>query len=153
MKITHLYVADHHMIWNGINLEPGDLYGHAEWYGLIYSHVPAGPNCVYFECINAELGNPVSNNSELPMVTHWETADGRVFFDPIDEMPEEFFPCALSNKFCWDASIVTTLLDECSENEEVALYIDGNDAYFFIHPVYSSPDSNQYGKCVDTWHA
>jgi hypothetical protein len=86
------------------------------------------------------------------MVTPWETADGRIYFDGEVEFPEVFMPYAISTKDDWDMDIVETLLDECSEDEEVALYIDGDEAYFFIHPVYSSPDTNHYGECIETWN-
>lgn len=151
MKITHLYVAEHHMKWNGIDLNPGDLYGHAEWYGLIYSHVPAGPNLVYFNCIGKYADVITASIDELPMVTAWETADGRVFFDADIEMPEVFMPHANSGKDNWDADIINTLLDECGEDEEVAVYIDGDEAYFFIHPAFSSPDFNGWGNLVESF--
>lgn len=153
MKITRLYVADHNMKWNGIDLKPGDLYGHHDFYGLVYSHVPAGPNVVYFHKVEDTDYHIAFFHRELPMVTPWEAADGNVYFDGEVEFPEAFMPYAISTKDDWDMDIVTTLLNECSEDEEVALYIDGDDAYFFVHPVYSSPDFNQYGECVETWYA
>lgn len=151
MKITHLYVADCHMKWNGIDLEPGDLYGHDHWHGLVYSHVPTYGHYVYFECVDSVGGLCVAL-SDLPMVTPWQTMDGGYCFDGEVEFPEEFMPCAISTKQDWDMDIVETLLDECSEDEEVALYIDGDEAYFFIHPLYSSPDRNQWGECIETWY-
>lgn len=153
MKITHLYVADHHMKWNGIDLEPGDLYGHHDWYGLVYSHVPTYGNYVYFEFVDVDSIDGICVElSDLPMVTPWLTMDGGYCFDGEAEFPEEFMPYVISTKDHWDADIVVTLLNECSEDEEVALYIDGDDAYFFVYPVYSSPDFNQYGECIETWY-
>lgn len=152
MKITHLYVADHNMKWNGINLNAGDLYGHDEWYGLIYSHVPTYGNVVFFNCVDSD-DCPCTNIDDLPMVTPWETMDGGWLFDGDIEFPEVFMPYAISTKDDWDEDIVNTLLDECSEDEEVAMYIDGDEATFFIMPVYSEPDFNVYGECIETWYA
>lgn len=152
MKLTHLYVADHQMMWNGIRLEAGDLYGHHDFYGLVYSHVPAGPNVVYFRKVEDADFHIAFFHRELPMVTPWEATDGNVYFDGEVEFPEEFAPVVVSD-IDWDASIVQSLLDECDEDEEVAMYSDGENAYFFIHPMYSSPDRNGYGECIETWYA
>lgn len=153
MKITHLYVADRHMKWNGIDLEFGDLYGHDEFYGLVYSHAPAFGNFVFFNRVDEDGDVVACSISDLPNVDHWETDDGRVYFEAINEQPEEYFPVVITTVDCWDVDLVESLLDECGEDEEVAMYIDGDEATFFIMPVYSEPDFNEWGECIETWYA
>lgn len=150
MKITKLYVADHSMKWNGINLKYGDLYGHHDFYGLVYSHVPTYGNFVYFNCVEDDHAFAMPINT-LWGVDAWETADGRIYFDPIFEQPEEHLPVAFSSADSWDGDVVNMLLEECALDEEVAMYVDGNDAYFLIYPIYASPDFNAYGECIETW--
>lgn len=153
MRITNLYVADCHMKWNGINLEPSDLYGHDEFYGLIYSHAPASGSFVFFNRIDVDEDVIACRISELPDVDNWETDDGRVYFEAVNAQPEEYFPVVITTVDGWDVDLVEELLEECSPDEEVAMYVDGDEVTFFIRPVYSSPDVNQYGECIETWYA
>lgn len=150
MKLT-LYVADCHMKWNGIELNHGDLYGHDAWYGLIYSHAPSYGNFVHFHRVGVEdkiVSFPIS---KLTNIDYWETDDGRIFFEEIIERPNTYMPIIITTADCWDTDLVDELMEQCSPNEEVALYIDGDEATFFIHPIYSSPDRNEWGECIDTW--
>lgn len=146
-----LYVADAHITWNGINLNPGDLYGFHQWEGLIYSHVPCGTeNFVFFTRVN-DRSTCAYRIDELPNISHWVTTDGRVFFEEIIERPNTYMPIIITTVDCWDTDLVEELMEQCDPNDEVALYVDGDEATFFIHPVYSSPDFNHYGECIETW--
>lgn len=149
--VFNLYVADCHMKWNGISLNPGDLYGFHQWEGLIYSHVPCGTNNFVFFTRVMDYSTCAYPVNELPGISHWETADGRVFFEEVDERPEVYMPIVFTTVDCWDEDMVDELLALCTPNEEVALYVDGDEATFFIHPAYSSPDFNEYGECIETW--
>lgn len=146
-----LYVADCHMKWNGIELNHGDLYGFNQYEGLIYSHVPAGSgNFVFFTRIHDDstCAFPIS---KLPNIDHWETDDGRIFFEETTERPNAYMPIVITTVDCWDTDLVNELMEQCGPNEEVALYVDGDEAYFFIHPAYSSPDCNEYGELIESW--
>ena len=150
MSISHLYVADCHMTWNGINLNPGDLFGHDDWSGCVYSHVPAAGNFVIFERLDG--GNCCSLISNLPSnITHWETDDGRIYFEEAEERSESPY-VVIAPASCWDGDLVESILEDCGPNDEVAMYIEGDTATFFINPVYSSPDTDEYGKLIETWY-
>lgn len=151
MNITNLYVADCHMKWNGISLNPGDLYGHAEWYGFIYSHiVPTYMGFVNFTCVDNGC-TVTASLYDLPNVLPYGTTDGGIFFESTLNIPEEYMPCGIATVDGWDEEFITELLEWCKHDEEVAMYVDGDEATFFIHPVYSSPDYNHYGKLIETW--
>lgn len=150
MNISHLYVADRHMTWNGINLNPGDLFGHDSFNGYIYSHAPAAGSFVFFvrKEDNSNCACPITKLPEN--ISHWETDDGRIFFEETVERPESY-PVALATRDGWDSDLVMNLLEECNPNKEVAMYIDGDMATFFINPIHSSPDFGEYGELVETW--
>lgn len=155
MNILHpnfkLYVADRRMTWNGIKLNHGDLYGFHQWEGMIYSHVPSGTsNFVFFTRMEdgSSCAYPIDN---LPNIEHWETPDGRIFFEETVERPESYMPIVYTTVDAWDADLIMELMEECSPDEEIAMYVDGDEATFFIQPVYSSPDFNEYGELIETW--
>ena len=150
MNITNLYVADCHMKWNGISLNPGDLYGYAEWYGYIYSHMPTYMGFVSFTCVENGCAVTASIN-ELPNVTPYKTIDDGILFESTLDIPEEYLPCAFSTIDGWDGELINQLLEHCNNDEEVAMYVDGDEATFFIYPVCSSPNYNHYGKLIETW--
>lgn len=88
MNITSMNVAKTTMMWNGIRLNEGDLYGHESWHGDIYCHTPIGDgNFIHFTNVNG--GNFSCKLYDLPSNIHYYNIGDDTYFEETLDLTEQ----------------------------------------------------------------